>query len=164
MSFMGPVKPDKGPGYYMLPSTVGSNSDFCRTGSPAYSFGSRLPAARLRQAPGPQAYDVSQLTRHGRSTVPTCVLAGRLHHGGWFPSTKNESPGPGTYSPEIYGSMQWKCVTQRMCQGESAPRKLPFRTFWATPGPGAYDTPSLDAYKTRQPRVKMPPSLHTLRQ
>uniref|UniRef100_A0A1B6EKU7 Outer dense fiber protein 3 n=1 Tax=Cuerna arida TaxID=1464854 RepID=A0A1B6EKU7_9HEMI len=160
MAFLCPLK-DSGPGYYMLPSTVGSNSDISRTGSPAYSFGSRPAAGRLRQAPGPQAYDISHLTRYGRSTVPACVLAGRLLHGGWYPSAKNVSPGPGAYSPEVYGSMQWKCSTQHHCQRYSAPRKLAKTS--CTPGPGAYDTPVLDAYKTRQPRVKMPPSLHTLR-
>ncbi|XP_054265242.1 outer dense fiber protein 3-like protein 2 [Macrosteles quadrilineatus] len=102
-----------GPGYYMLPSTLG-------TSGPSYSFGVRPADASVRKMPGPQSYDVSELTRHGRSSVPSCKLGAKLQHGSWYPKKKTESPGPGAYSPELYGSIQWNCSRSRTTLKETS--------------------------------------------
>ncbi|XP_017059291.1 outer dense fiber protein 3-like protein 2 [Drosophila ficusphila] len=67
-----------GPGAYMLPSSFGQKA-------PKYSFGQRIDRRRQEKfGPGPAAYKIDKVTRHGKSEGPKfsilvrCPLPSRL--------------------------------------------------------------------------------------
>ncbi|XP_034115805.1 outer dense fiber protein 3B-like [Drosophila albomicans] len=118
-----------GPGAYALPPTVGyEKHDNRKQRLPQYSFGARTALFGPDPGPGPGAYQVDKLTRHGKGGAPIYSIA---------PMTKiiDKRVGPGPGAHDVHIKPFFKGV--RAPEYSMAPRNdYSFKKYG--PGPSAY--------------------------
>ncbi|XP_069914539.1 protein CIMAP1D [Oryctolagus cuniculus] len=126
----------RGPGLYVLPSTVGFIKHDCtRAASPAFSLAGRPSEAPPPDfSPGPAYFLDPRVTRFGRSCAPAYSMQGRGRCRGL-----EVTPGPGAYSPEKVPPMR-----QRTPPAFTLGPRLRLRPLdAAAPAPNAYTMPPL---------------------
>ncbi|XP_069855850.1 ciliary microtubule associated protein 1B [Dipodomys merriami] len=122
-------------------------------GTPAYSIYGRLRHSAPFRTPGPGRYFPERAGNATYPSAPRHTIASR----NWVAHTKQQTPGPGTYSvPPLLGARvvgKTSAPTYSL-YGRSAVGSC-FEDLSKTPGPCAYHVVSPAVYKARAPQFSM---------